>query len=742
MFLVNIITIIGFLIAYSVSIRFGVDWLKIIPGLMLLYYLPGHNLNGLLLRQSKGLSWRLRVPLDLLSSISLVTIFYFIFMSRISYRELPLVQLVVAINVVLAFSPLITKPIIQPLKSFFWKNKRELLVVLIPLCFFAIRLILNPYVYDIDSLLYFDAYHNILTQGTDRGVLFSGREAFPLYMISSNYVAGLGYIAFFKFVTPLLFLVGSISLLELLGSTRQKLVGLLAYLLIMASPMLTIMNESVRPETYSIAFALPVLVTIFLALKRNDIRLGLLAMVYSGVAYKFHESGFTILAAVGVGLVTLLVVNAKFLVRNISNKRTLSLAIAIPYALLLANNWASIKNFFNGGLSTWLISHISGGLTHISWRWWFLDNAVTVSGADLSWPGLSALYYYLYDGAILLVFTVVLLIALVLRWNTTASKPRGEAVAEGSMTSREEDTTLGYPGNFIDKDVRNNQRFEKWYLLLPLAVFTLFHLFYAELLPRLGTILLFNRSWPYISVGFIIFTVLLVKQVQNISVSRMKWVAFGLMFCVVSGTIGAIIGSTAMGAMVLPQEKTAIEAVKNLPTDSIIISTQRNHNLVKIYTGQQFYLIHPSFRVEYKADDNFSQIIRDQLKNTQQRLRDQLFNTVNISQITSNTVYYNGRLVDENAKSKSLVKEQEKVRLLQRYDPKAFSDFEDKLITINKLTQGPVYFLYSFAKLDHGLLRTRTWWRISSDSADYDYFKNYAKQKEAGDDNFVLIKVN
>ncbi|MCL4418307.1 MAG: hypothetical protein M1365_16760 [Actinobacteria bacterium] len=188
--------------------KFGMDWIKIVPGTLLLYYLPGHNLNSVLFSKRQKVEWYVRLPLDILASISVLSIIYLIIRNSLNLLEFNLVSFIIIINVILAIVSIFYDKTKINLKNISFKyitlNKHFLIILFIPIIFFVIRLILNPYVYDIDSLHYFVAYNNIIRTGIDNGSLFAGRDAAPFLIASSHYVAGWNYIGYFKIFTPLI----------------------------------------------------------------------------------------------------------------------------------------------------------------------------------------------------------------------------------------------------------------------------------------------------------------------------------------------------------------------------------------------------------------------------------------------------------------------------------------------------------------------------------------------------------
>ena len=192
-----------------------------------------------------------------------------------------------------------------------------------------------------------------------------------------------------------------------------------------------------------------------------------------------------------------------------------------------------------------------------------------------------------------------------------------------------------------------------------------------------------------------------------------------------------------MGGMVLPQEKEAIGIIRKLPENSLIVSTQRNHNLVKIYGDKHFVQI--TNQPQYDAS-NFDQTVGN---DTDQAIALQAKTLKAMERVYES---YNKSLVFNNF-SKSIDSNTVKIRdgaiklpLLEKYNPISYNLLADKLNYLDAVDKD-IYFLYSFAKLDRGILATRDWWRISSDEANYNFFRQYSGPVVGKSDDYILIKI-
>lgn len=708
-----------FPVAYLASSKLGIEWLKFIPGVLLIYFLPGYNLNSLIFIKQPKLAWQTKLSLDILSSISILSLAYLPFESLINFKKFPIVALIYCVNLclfLLAYLVVYRKNSKKKNKTLtaqaFWKdNKVSLIILSIPFLFYIVRLILNPYVYDIDSLVYFDAYSSLMKIGRDATLLFKGREVFPFIMMGSNYVAGMSYIGFFKFFTPLIFYVTSFIAYTLLNPKNNRLVyG--AYLLIIASPMLVIMNETVRPETMTIYFSIPIFCLIYKGIREKNITFLLIALAYSFVTIRSHETGYLLTLASVLSFIVILFMNFRNILELIKRNPLVSFFLILPYLGFVVLKYRLFLGFFSTGLTARIIALIQVGITENKFRWWFLNNAVTDTGGQLSWPGITALYYYLYDGIILfLLFLIILAIYL-------AKKKK--------ITERVD---------FI--------------ALLPVIIFFFVHFAYAEIFPRLGAIVYPNRSWPHIMLALAVITIILINSIFSAKLSnKMSLIIKILIFTTIcSGIIGAIFGSTFMGAMVSPKEKGIIEAVKKLPKDAIIISSQRNHNLVKIYAKRNnfIYLKESLHKTEYYYNDSFDKtVIKETGQAADQLSKVELLDPITLFEIKRRIIEKNRETIFVNDFDvEQITDPDKKLRVLKKFDPTSYDMISQSIKEAYDQKNKPLYFLYSFVKLDNGIVSTRPWWRSSADEKNYQFFKNYDNKDQiiAKDNDFILIKI-
>jgi len=699
--LINFVIFFLFALAYALGFWLDTDWLKLVMGILLLFYLPGHNLNCILLHRREKTSWLFRLGFDVSSSLALFSILYLMLQNYIGYYKLDIVIFILIVNMVLAVVGYFIAQN-RPTSSLTKKDNYLLVVLLIPIALFVLRVILNPYIFEIDSLHYFDAYRDIIKMGNDTSYLFAGREAFPFYFTATHYVAGLNYTGIFKFFTPVIFYLTSTVVLALLTDKKRPALKWL-YLLILAAPMTAVMAEGVRPETFSLILTLPVLAACYIAITKNSIAFLGLSLLYSTTAFRFHESAFLLLTTAVVTGLVMLILNRQIIYRAIRNYPVTAIAIAIPYLILIATNYHSTLSVFQNNVMLQKFFNIfSDKISHPGWNWWFIDSITDALGAKTSWPGYSALWYYLYDGISVLIFLALIIFFLI--------------------TKRKK---IVWPRYF-------------WWVIVPSGFFLVAHLSLAEFFPRLGIAIMFNRSWPYIALGATLFVALLARELLSTRLLNKwgRWLIAGALVCGISGAVGATAVSVRMGGMVLPQEQEAIKEIKNLPDNTLIVSPQRNHNLVKIYAKKNFVQIKNGLL--YNNENFLDQIQKDIETAIVEEKRIAIARERVYEKNIGNLIFNNRTVMLEQEKIK--VKDTAiKLSLLEKYNPVSYRLLKDKLDYLD--SNPPTYYLYSFAKLDRGALSTRKWWRVSADEKNYEFFANYAGEAVTKNDTYILIKI-
>jgi uncharacterized membrane protein YvlD (DUF360 family) len=231
-------------------------------------------------------------------------------------------------------------------------------------------------------------------------------------MVGVNYIAGIGYVGFFKFFTPLLFSFSYIIVLFLCEKITDKRWVCLSYLLIIAAPVLSIMNEGVRPETFIFVLSAPILVLLYYSLQVDNYSYLFLAFLYAVTSLRFHELGIFLLMSTILSVFIALYRKRNLILSYFKKYPFYSLIILLPYFLVIKNELPMITGILKKSLIGPMAYQFIVKLFDPHWRWWFLNGYTGIDGGRISWQGISVVYYYLYNGILLILFFVLILISL------------------------------------------------------------------------------------------------------------------------------------------------------------------------------------------------------------------------------------------------------------------------------------------------------------------------------------------
>lgn len=674
-------------------------------GLPLLFFIPGHSVNNLIFKNER---WFVRWPLDIISSISVGYLGYFIFKSHIGYSFPTILGYMLTLNVTASFcltrdSSRISR---AATLSFLQKNWKLLAVFALPILFVLVRYLINPYIYESDSLFYILVYRNIVSSGKDFSFLTRDRGAFAFIMTANGAVTGISPVTLFKLVLPmLLFLVAPIYYQLCEKITRPRLAALV-YLLILAAPIISITNEKVRPEIFVPIFALPVLLLLWQSLRERSASRLIVAFVYAAVASRFHEFGFFLLFA---ALVALLVAGLRY-VSFIWSKpdrygliSLLALAVA-PYLWIAKIYSASILALLPQAYINIVKGYFFTHLSQFHWRWWFLNSYTTIDGGSITLPGISGILYYVYNGIGLI--AIILALLLVLRRHRLRIWP--------SLTG------------FVDA--------------LPLTAYFTLLVLIAEILPRFGIPLLPNRVWPYLAITLMIAGAKLIAVLAgHLSEMAIKRLSGLLIVGIIFGVIVSVYGSVLVGAMVLNSERSGIARVQSLESNSLIISTQPNDILTEIYANKEFLRLSPDLKFTDQEDFKKNALI--QLRQSIEKQRDDLVAGVSAELVTVQSQFLYGAEVGQ---TETTVKQDPTtaIDVLRLYDQTRYKElvgYNEKLADLNSQ---PVYFVYSFAKLNGIGAKLSPQWKAANNSLNYDFFTSLRSSALYSDKEFVIFRLN
>ena len=405
--------------------------------------------------------------------------------------------------------------------------------------FFAVPFLLNPIAQNNDqflahALLY---YHGTPASLNDLRPIFSMMSAAYARLGNTSLYSTFLYLPLILFMASMACYWGTIQ-----REIKTRMLQVVALTGLVSSPVIAIEINITRPQAIILCFVLPLLLIGMQALKKNSPSLASIGILLSILLVPFHE-----LASVFVlfFLVTLLITLKKSVISGqITLKKILLIVVVLfPYLIILHLDTIFAQTF---GIFRYIANY---ALSNFHWRWWFINSYTTVDNIQLGWPGIQALYYYLYNGLLFYVFIVFCFLIIHPKWRTIFVSP--------------------------------------W--LFP-ATFLAFFFFFAEIAPRLGFYFLLNRTWPYIALAASVLCIPLYKKIEKLPIKIQK-----IMFCV--GLFVSLIGISGIIKVahdnvyeVFPEEKGAITFISHLPSRSLIISTQDNSELATIYGGQLFLL--------------------------------------------------------------------------------------------------------------------------------------------------------
>lgn len=550
------------------------------------------------------------------------------------------------------------------------------LVGLLPFLLFLLRGAFNPYLSDMDGHGYVQLLQQVVTFQEDNSFLFPRRAAFTHLVANLHFVTLIDFESLFKWVLPGAFWLSTGALTVTVFERLQR--GKLFALFLLASPAFLAAADRFKPETTVWLAAVPAVLFGAIAAERKSWTAYAVGFFLALTTLRLHDTGFMlVLAYVFLG-VTLAWLDWSSLKKRLT-KRTVALLVVVllPYLLLFdIFGWVT---FLRGGLSQFV--------GDVSWnpQWWFLDSYRS-AGAELGWPGWRFLLYYVYNGA--LVFFVVLTAGVFL------------AFRKGWLSVR-----------------------AAW---LPGIAFLIYAVV-AELLPRFGVFILPDRAMVH---AFFYGALSLSFIVTSLSDGKRRWWQTRWVTIILAGwLLGSVAGATylaaADGGLVSRSETGVIRAIRSLPPDAVVTSTQVfNEILVETYGKRQFLPINPE---ALAGDDTLSDQILHAFSTVQERPLT-LFETVNTELIERTTVISATGWVLQ--RSQVTVSSESTQRPVQQ-DPTVTSPAR------------PLYALYSFAKTD-GLLAQlgRTYWTAGTDTEHRQVFLTLdGPEVVYQDDAAVLVKL-
>ncbi len=545
------LTTLLFLVGWLLDSYLGITFIRAMSGLVLLSFFPGYYFLRLVRFPLSEWRWYGQLSLALLSSMTLLAVIQFGTRHVVPFTEASQSALSLLAPWILFTLVAINNAgsnDIQKIVSFLreWRQRLTLgdqwkqhLILLTPLLIYIVTYLINPTVDNADG--YLDTLTNAIK-------LQQNPAAYPRFFFVPvlglyRFVTDLPLVFVFKTLLSVSFYLSYFMLfnyLEMIIKDRKYI--WLAYLAVLAAPVIVTEVNIIRPQLMVMIYCLPIIILLIEGLRKNFPLYLVVATGFSLILTGFHELGSILVALSLFGLFY-------YIARRLLVHKDLTIsAKQIILSLLFIYPYAKLYNLFELFLPTLntarnVLSHIDT----IQWRWWFIDNYTTIDGFNVGWPGIQAFHYYLYNGLLFLISSLLLFSA----------------------------------------QLKNRHKMQTVLLSLP-AVYAAIYFCFAEILPRLGIFYLPNRAWPHFMLGLILcFGLSLAVYTGKGLLGRLLVASLG--FSIVVGTVASLYLTYDKVGTVFRGELGAAKFIREtLPENSVVVSTQPNYDLVKFYGNRQF----------------------------------------------------------------------------------------------------------------------------------------------------------
>ena len=551
--------IVLFAVSFLLKITAGMTMF----GLTLLFYFPGKILIELIPSAISKIGKIGKIAYASIFSFALTSMVGYITQNKFGFSSNQQIIAIIALNILI----LIIFSILSRLKP--WKNmvqpKDEYTIGLsdylaISGLFVAIliTIIMNPVGQNYDNylaLLKLSDLNNInLT-----GMRFTFISALELATRFTN----LNMAFVYRNLLNLLFFVSTLAFYDYIRRmiSDKKFVAL-TYLSLLAAPAILVQINYTMPQVVLLVFTIPCLILLTESLRSKQILPAIIALVLGLVSLTFHQLSAIM---VSISLITI----AIHLARLIFIERRITITHIVLFVLIVAP-WFKILNLWHFFNPVVLIFEFAlDNFKRLTWHWWFLNNYTDIDGEAVGFTGINAVFYYLYNG-ILPLITIIYLVA------STLSK-----------------------------------RFRVGIEVIPAILYFGFFFAAAEILPRIGLIMLPSRAWPHMMIPLVIlivpYSATLIKNKFNTKIYIIALIAIILI-----GYVGTIFLTAKNIKKVYRSELPVAEYMKNnLPKDAVVISSQDNNAIVNIYADRYYF---GRIMAEDKLDRNeFEKLINQTL---------------------------------------------------------------------------------------------------------------------------------
>jgi len=545
------------LVLYLLGIFLKINIIQIIFGLPLLLFFPGYFLSKKFSGITFGFDKYGIISLNFIYSFILCGLFGLISQNLFGFSSNYQIGAILVLNLIL-FALSLTKAKEKKKQKTSPFLKSDIWALILFAVLLIIPVIISPLAQNADN------YLALLSESLKannqianiRQIALNTRQMYLSYLALGTTFLKINTAFFFRNIFILLFYFFSLSFFSFLGQIiKNKPLQYLLLFSIFAPSVILIELNIIRPQAGLIILTLPILILLSRSLIRRDIFQATAALALSVFAFSFHELSI-ILIILSLSIVIYLSFS--------SNKINLIYKLIIGFSLICS--LAALIYFLKDPI-LYLFKSVFGS-NKFSFRWWFLDNYQTTDEQNLSWRGIGALFYYLYNGILVLLLLIYILMK---KYKEKICLP-----------------VFVYPATF----------------------YFLFYLLLAEVLPRFGFFFLPNRAYIHMMLAVIIIFAVIVANFK--AVKFIKLISGALIVVIVVGYTGALYVSANNVNEIYKGEIGVSKYIKgNLSADDLLVSSQDNSSLANVYLEHSNFLW---VKIDHRLEkDEFEKILQKEM---------------------------------------------------------------------------------------------------------------------------------
>ncbi|MFA6423036.1 MAG: hypothetical protein WCW17_01135 [Patescibacteria group bacterium] len=387
----------------------------------------------------------------------------------------------------------------------------------------------------------YDKYLAILKLSVSQNFnLLASRQIFISFTFLVSKISGLNISIVDRNIYDGLFFFSTLIFYDYLKRNLQsRLIISLSYLSFLIPPVILMQVDITIPQVVLVILTTPVLILAIESIKYKNTLAAITAFSISITAILFHQLSAVLVAiaviTLGINLWKLIFIDKKILWKHIILFSIITIACFVIFDL-----W----NLFLPSVLILKSAYLS--FANINWRWWFINRYLDIDGTIIMFSGINALFYYLYNGVLLLLL-------------------------------------LAYLYCFICIKRIKIERY-----VLPPVLYLIFFFVVAEVLPRIGLFFLPNRAWLHMMIPAVILSALFLEKIE-ITKLKIKFIPIILIVFICTGYAGSLYLIKNNIKKVYREELPTANFIKNnTPVDSIILSSQDNLALVYIYGNRNY----------------------------------------------------------------------------------------------------------------------------------------------------------